>query len=199
VSTKIFVHRVYKEHKPDPVAMAQAIAAMEERACRQAKHAETKRIMSQLRCEELEGRAARLPAPTESSIDNMHCPYCWGMERAGDILGHNKKIMWRLYRGVKFNRDDLIGEDYLDSVRRGLIGAMLKQMRIDGVSLSADHIAQIVVRVVERAIKGIKEITEKPRTFEGPDGAIITAYPGVKTRIWTGPQLGGQCAREEIT
>lgn len=198
MSTKIFVHRVYKEHRPDPVAMAESIAELEERARQQAKRAETKHIMSRLRCEDLDARAAKLPAPTPFSIANMHCSYCWGMERAGDILSSNKKIMWRLYRGVRLNRQNLIGQDYLDAVYDALIGAMLKQMRFDGVSLSNDDVAKIVVSVVKRTMDGIAEVSKKPFTIEGPDGSTGTAFPARTVRIWTGPQFGGQCAQEAI-
>jgi hypothetical protein len=196
MSTKIFVHRRYKEPKPDPVAMAQSVAAMEERARREAKRAETKRIMSELRLEELFDRAAKMPPPPERDLD-AHCPRCWGMNMCGDLLGSHNKIMWRLYKGERDKRPELMTPGYLTRVHTILCEGLFKAARVHQVELDKETIEKIAISVVERTRKSIRKTTTnatmKPYVVELPHGLVGSAYPLPPVTLeWE------ECAGEEL-
>ena len=161
MSTKIFVHRVYKAHKPDPAAIAQSAASIEENARRQEKRAETKRVMRELLVEELSQRAAKQPERMPFAVGC--CPRCWAVETSSKYLIRNGKIMSKMYKEVRRNREPT--SEFATAISNELIDMLFREMAYAGVSiLEPRELGEIAADVFQRTLRAAEKGMGRHRT-----------------------------------
>lgn len=198
MSTKIFVHRVYKQPQKDPDFDRLFAEAVTRREAERDRKEQNRRIMAELRNEELYQRAAKLPKP-EVKSEKYHCRYCWGMEKATLMLGRNKKVLDRLYRGVVYGRADLLQDPWRVQAEMALGEALEKTAKFSGVTLSEDELAKIAVKTFRRSIEALENLQEERRA-KNQRLHEITGAPFLGERLIIDvPPNGYPCVAEEIT
>lgn len=210
MSTKIFVHKAYKVKAPKPPdtdldrLFAEAVTKRE--AARDRKQ-QNRRIMAQLRNEELYQRAAKVGPPPPPPVETFHCRYCWGMETCATILGSNTKVLDRFYRAVVYDRKGLLDVDWMDRVHRGLEAGLKRSAKWMNVPLTDEELLKIAVRTCERSIEALENLQEERRqkreilahmAFLGELRDEIQRIPK-STRLSIRGGRGHQCVAEEIT
>lgn len=163
MSTKIFPHRPRKLKPPKPPpdidGLFERMTAQHQE--RLAKKAEERRIMAELRAEELDKRAAHLP-PSITKKD--HCPNCWARRVAMEMLTRDRKLLWRMYRGVRMKRAALIEKGWREKRQVAMYLRMAKRAELEKVAASEDHIARAIVVSWEIAMDELKHPTPEKKT-----------------------------------
>lgn len=161
MSTKIFPHKPRKLKPPKlhhPWMDRLFEADQAKRLERLARRYEERQIMAELRAEALDKRAALLPPPVEKKD---HCPDCWARRVAMESLTRDRKLLWRMYRGVRMKREALIEDDWTKKRQVEIFIALAKRAKLEKVAATEDQIAAAIVTAWDIAMEELKHPTKE--------------------------------------